>query len=358
MQTSTAHRSTESSRRFSAAELVLLFVLIGLLAGCQSYVRRVDLAEEYFNLANAFYDLEEYERAAEYYREALALDPDLAPATFNLARAYIEAGAYSDAIPVLEELRTEDEANVLVLESLAYAYSEQERYEDAAQLYDEVLSESPYRLSALYSGALVHLRLENTERAGELLERAWEAKPDDIDVLFQYGRVLHLLEDEEKAVSMLSEYVDSAPAGQTDRLLSVARIYADQRYFARALAVYERVLAREPDNARALFGEAELQLTSVEEPLTGIESLTAALEAGFDDEERAADLLERENLLSRTRVTSLLVEYGLVEPDDGAGPEQDGEPDQDGGQDQDATRDEDGAPDNGPDEGDTPDADE
>lgn len=320
MQTSTAHRSTKSNRRFSAAELLLLLVLIGLLAGCQSYVRRVDLAEEYFNLANAFYDLEEYERAAEYYREALALDPDLAPATFNLARAYIEAGAYADAIPVLEELRAEDPANVLVIESLAYAYSEQERYEDAARLYDDVLSESPFRLSALYSGALVHVRLENIGRARELLERAWEAKPDDVDVLFHYGRVLHLDGEGETAASILSEYVDEAPAGQSDRLLTVARIYADERYFARALAVYEQLLAREPDNARALFGEAELQLTAVEEPLAGIESLTAALEAGFDNEERAAGLLEQENLLSRTRVTSLLVEYGLVEPDDdGAG---------------------------------------
>ncbi|NBF41226.1 MAG: tetratricopeptide repeat protein [Spirochaetes bacterium] len=352
MQTSTAHRFTKSSRRFSAVELLLLLFLVGLLAGCQSYVRRVDLAEEYFNLANAFYDLEEYERAAEYYREALSLDPDLAPATFNLARAYIEAGAYSDAIPVLEELRTRDEANVLVVESLAYAYSEQDRYEDAAGLYDEVLSESPYRLSALYSGALVHLRLEDTGRARELLERAWEAQPDDIDVLFQYGRVLHLVGEAETAVSMLSEYVDGAPAGQTDRLLSVARIYADERYFARALAVYERIIAREPDNAGALFGEAELQLTAVEDAPAGVESLTAALEAGFDDEERAAELLEQENLLSRTRVTSLLVEYGLVEPDESAGQEEDGD------QDEDAARDDDGALDAGPDEGDTPDADE
>jgi tetratricopeptide (TPR) repeat protein len=279
-------------------------------------VRRVDLAEEYFNLGNAFYDLEEYERAAEYYSEALALEPDLAPATFNLARAYIEAGASSDAIPVLEELRAGETENVLILESLAYAYSEQERYDAAARLYDEVLAESPYRISALYSAALVHLHLEDAARARALLQRAWEVDPDDLDVIFNYGRVLHLLGETETAVSILSEYADEAPAAQTDRLLSVARIYAEARYFARALAVYDRVLAREADNARALFGEAELQLTAVEEPLAGIENLTAALEAGFDDEERAAELLEQENLLSRTQATSLLVEYGLVEPDD------------------------------------------
>ena len=344
MQTSTAHRSTKSSRRFSGAEIFLFLFLAGLLAGCQSYVRRVDLAEEYFNLANAFYDLEEYERAAEYYREALALEPDLAPATFNLARAYIEAGASSDAIPVLEELRAVEAENVLILESLAYAYSEQERYEDAARLYDEVLSESPYRLSALYSAALVYLSLENTERARELLKRAWEAEPDDLDVIFHYGRVLHLVGETETAVSMLSEYVDEAPAAQTDRLLSVARIYAEERYFARALAVYDQVLAREPDNARALFGEAELQLTAVEEPLAGIENLTAALEAGFDDEERAAELLEREDLLSRTQATSLLVEYGLVAPDEGGsdGADPDADTDTDPDADADADPDEEG----------------
>lgn len=319
----------ESNQRSSAAELLLLLVLVGLFAGCRSYVRRVDLAEEYYNLGNAFYELEDYDRAASYYREALALEPDLAPATFNLARAYIEAGDSAEAIPVLEELRSGDEANVLVLESLAYAYFEQERYEDAARLYDEVLAESPYRPSALYSAALVHRYLENTDRAAELLERAWEANPDDIDVLFHYGSVLHAAGEGEAAVSTLAEYVERAPPEQTDRLLRVARIYADERYFARALAVYEEIRADEPDNARALFGEAELQLTAVEEPSAGIENLSEALEAGFDDEERAAALLERENLLSRTRVTSLLVEYGLVEPDDG--PEEAADSDEGGG---------------------------
>lgn len=294
---------------------VLTAVLTAGLSGCQSYVRRVDLAEEYFNLGNAFYELEDYDRAANYYRRALALEPELAPATFNLGRAYIEAGAYADAIAVLEELAaTETQANVLVLESLAYAYSEQGRYEESAARYEEVIAESPFRVSALYSAALVYGRLERPDRARALLERAWQAQPEDRDILFHYGRVLHETGKGEEAVAILSDYVDSARSDRTDRLGAVARIYADERYFARALSVYEAVLAREPENAQALFGTAALQLTAVEAPAEGVENLQAALDAGFDDEEWSKALLESERLLSRTRVTSLLVEAGLVEP--------------------------------------------
>lgn len=294
-----------------------LAVLIAGLSGCQSYVRRVDLAEEYFNLGNAFYELEDYERAADYYRRALALEPELAPATFNLGRAYVESEAYEDAIDVLEELAAaEGEPNVLVLESLAYAYFEQGRYEDSAARYGEVISQSPFRVSALYSAALVQRQLENTDRARELLERAWQAQPQDRDILFHYGRVLHETGAGEEAVAILSDYVDSASSDRTDRLVATARIYADERYFARALSVYDAVLAREAQNPRALFGKAALELTAVEAPAEGIENLTAALEAGFDDADWAAELLEAEGVLSRTRATSLLVEAGLIEAEE------------------------------------------
>lgn len=297
--------------------------LIVTLAGCQSYVRRVDLAEEYFNLGNAFYELEDYERAAEYYEEALSLEPELAPASFNLARAYIESGDYDEAIRILEELRAEDPDNVLVLESLAYARSERGEFETAASLYEEVLAESAFRVSALYSAALVYDRLEQLDRAGELLERAWETAPDDLDVLFHYARVLHETGESEEAVAVLSDYVDAAPGEQVGRLVEAARIYAEERYFARAISVYDEVLARDETNAVALYGKAVLQLTAVEDAVSGVENLTAALEAGFSDEERAQELLERDDLLSRTQVTSLFVDYGLIEPD-GDGEETEG----------------------------------
>lgn len=302
-------------------------VLLVALAGCQSYVRRVDLAEEYFNLGNAFYELEDYERAADYYQQALDLEPELAPASFNLARAYIESGDYAEAVAILEELRGGDEDNVLVLESLAYAHSQQGRYERAATRYEEVLATSPYRVSALYSAALVYGRLEETERARELLERAWDANPNDADVLFHYGRVLHEAGESEEAVSVLSDYVDAAPAEQADRLNEAARIYADERYFARAVSVYDRILARDETNPEALFGIAVLQLTAIEDAASGVENLTAALEAGFSEEERAVALLEREDLLSRTQVAGLFVDYGLIEPDEGADAAQGGEQD-------------------------------
>ena len=338
MPTSTGHRYTKSRPRSSGGSaattspsrrpqeprtraatvrrssflcaLLVLFVL-GVLPGCTTYVRRDDLAQEYFNLGNDFYELEAYEQATEYYRKALALEPDLATANFNLARAYIETGVYGEAIAILEELRTEDEENVLVLETLAYAYSERRRYDEAIELYETVLDSSPYRVSALYSAGLLYRRREDLERAAELLERAWEAAPNDVDVLYEYGRVLHETEETEQAVAVLSEYVDAAPDEQTERLLEVAGIYSDARYYARAVSVYDGVLEREAENETALFEKAVLQLTVIEEPTAGLETLAAALEAGFSEEERIAAFLAREDVLSRTRVEGILDEYDL-----------------------------------------------
>ncbi|MFO8065386.1 MAG: tetratricopeptide repeat protein [Spirochaetota bacterium] len=291
-----------------------LLAAVVVLLGCETYVRRADLAEEYFNLGNAFYELEGYERAVEYYEKALALEPDLVPANFNLARAYIESGEYAQAIPILESLIEGEEESVLVLESLAYAYTKQERYEDALELYEEVLSLSPFRVSALYSSALIYRRLEEYQNARDLLGRAREAAPEDPDVLYHYGRILYDTDDPDEAVSILSDYLDEAPVNEEeiDRRLEVARIYADERYFARAISTFDQVLEVDANEPTALFEKAALQLTVIEDSTAGEENLRAALEAGFSDEERAEELLEREDLLSRTRVTELLSEAGLL----------------------------------------------
>ena len=311
------HRAPGRCAGAARRTALLLALVVMLLGSCGTYVRRVDLAEEYFNIGNAFYDLEAYENATEYYQKALALDPELVRANFNLARAYIETGVYEDAIVILEELQDDDPENALVLETLAYAYSKRERYDEALELYEEVLGASPFRVSALYSAGVLHRRLDNTERARELLEKAWELTPDDGDVLYDYGLVLHESGEVEQAVAVLSEYVDQAPEEETARLLRVASIYSDERYYARAIEVYDGILDGEPGNEQALFEKAVLNLTVTEEPDAGVEMLRSALEAGFSDTDRISEFLEREDLLSKTRVEAVFNEYELL-PEEGA----------------------------------------
>ncbi|MFP4012284.1 MAG: tetratricopeptide repeat protein [Spirochaetaceae bacterium] len=301
------------------ALVILLALLMLFLVGCRTYVRRTNLAEEYHDLGNAFYEVEAYERAAEYYRKALELEPDLAPASFNLARAYIEAEAYDEAIRILEDLRGEDAQNVLVLEALAYAHSRQRRFQTAVSLYEEVLERSPYRVSALYNAGVMHRRLGNKARAREALQRAYVRERNDASVLYHYGMSLYEDEAYEKAVSVLLDYTDAASVEEESRrMLEVARILSEQQYIARALKLYDRFLAGDAENETALFERAALRLTETEEVEAGIEDLRNALEAGFSDTERAAELLGREELLASRRVEDLLSEYGLLGADEAA----------------------------------------
>ena len=294
-----------------ALAVALSLVVAFLVLGCQSYVPREQLAEEYHNLGNAYYELERYEEAARYYRRALGLNSELTRTDYNLARALIAAEDYPEAIGILETLRAQDPENVTVTETLAYALSQTGDAERAESLYSEVLEASPYRVSALLNSALLLKRQDELERAAALLRRAHDAAPEDPDVLFQLGTTLFAVDEPDRGVALLETYLESEPE-DVARQRSVASTFEEHRYFDRALEAYDRVLEEREQDPEASFGKARILLTAAEDPEAGASALQAAVDAGFSDAEAMTALLEREDLRARERVRSIARDAGLI----------------------------------------------
>lgn len=308
------------------AAIVLSFFLLS----CQSYVPRQDLAEEYYNLGNAYFGLERYEEAANYYRRALNLSPNLERANYNLARSLVAAGDFAGAIALLEELRANEQESVRLTETLAYAELRAGERERAVELYEEVLELSPYRVNALYNLGVIARRADNHRRAAELLSRAGDAAPNDLDVQFHFGLALLATEQPERAIAALERYTTEASDPPLDRLLEIAEAYEEARYFSRALDTYSAVLDRDEQNPGALFGRARVLLTGAEEPEEGLSALRSALQAGFTDDQAISDLLARDDLLEPGRVREVLEENDALpeEPVDSEAAEQPEDPDQ------------------------------
>lgn len=315
---------TRTNSALTTVAAVSLLVL--LFAACQSYVPREDLAEEYYNLGNAYFRLERYDEASDYYRRALTLSPTLERANYNLARSLIAAGNLSDAISLLEELRASDQESVRLTEALAYAELQAGNQDRAIALYEEVLELSPYRVNALYNLGVLARRAGNHQRAADLLARAGDAAPADLDVQFHLGLALLATEQPDRAIAALERYAMDASEPPIPRLIELSRAYEEARFFSRALDIYSSILDREEQHARALFGRARVLLTGAEEPEEGIAALTSALQAGFSDEQALRELLARDGLLVPGRVREVLEENGALpeesSPDEGEAPPQ------------------------------------
>ena len=107
----------------------------------------------------------------------------------------------------------------------------------------------------------------------------------------------------------LEEHPDAA-----DALLALARVEGAQRRYDAALELYadaeQRLAEDDPRGAEAAFERAAILLTAVEDPIAGLEALRTALQRGFDDEQRLADLLVRDDLLYRPLVLDVITTHG------------------------------------------------
>jgi tetratricopeptide (TPR) repeat protein len=298
----------------------ILFASIALLvalSGCTTWVRGPDLAREYYNIGNAFYDLGRFDRAAEYYQRALSLDPRLTPAGFNLARVYADKGRYADATGVLLDLLTGDPDNVLLRETLAYVHYLADEPDRAIARYTEVLALSPFNVNALYNLGRIAEQQSRNDDAIDYYRRASLADPNDAALVFSYGR--RLIEvDAERGAVVLERFLDMQPADR-DRLVATGDSLRRERYFLPARRAYQKVLERSAVDAEALFGMASVLLIGVQDGQAGIERLREALDAGYDNPEEFIALLSARDLADPQAVRLLLDQKGVL-PADAAGP--------------------------------------
>ena len=311
---------------------LLRFAPLLLLGACASDAVG-DLKIEFYNLAGAYYELGQYDRAAEFYNRALAIDPNLLDASYNLARTHIETGRYQAAEEILQELLRRDADNLRFQETLAYSrYRRGDDYQ-ALQLYYALFEQSPFRLNVVYNIALIHQERAEGVLALRFMERAIELAPDDQEISYRYAGLLYnnsataissyysnlggyyaivdLLDEATSRALDLYRNLAGDSETEPDRLLEIAALFTSERFFADALVIYDRLLMDDPRDTTARFRRAELLLTEADEPLEGVAELELALRNGFDDSVAIGELLATDNLLQRARIEQLLTQYEI-----------------------------------------------
>jgi len=302
-------RRSHTRPTLSAWRLVVLLPLSSLLLlACATDPRVTEIAQEYYNLGNLYYELGEYEQSYEFYTRAQELDPDVPASSYNLARLELDRGNVDRAVDILRELRQEEPNNLIILETLAYARHKQGRREAAIELYREILQEDPGRVSSLYNLSVL---LGDSEEAIGLLKEANRLAPEDADVL---RRLVSLLADQERpeeAVVYLERLRRLVAEDRAD-LEAVASRYEELDYPQEAVETYDLLLELAPSEARYHFAQARLLLTTIGDDRRGLAALEEALQRGFADAEAIEELLASQELVAPVEVEQLLDERGLL----------------------------------------------
>jgi tetratricopeptide (TPR) repeat protein len=141
--------------RCSAVPFIFIISAAGLLLCCrtngiddlpvpsETRILRKNLATEYYSIAEAYFDLKKYDKAADYYKLAMK-DPALRTAAYyKLGRAYALGKQWNDAEKIFRTLLKRDPENLSISISIAYITAMKGDTENALLMYRNLIEKKP-----------------------------------------------------------------------------------------------------------------------------------------------------------------------------------------------------------------------
>lgn len=134
---------------------------------------------EYYSIADEYFKLKNYSKAAEFYTKAASSDALHNAAIFNAARSFALAKNWDEAKKIYLEIEAADGENFEVKQSLAYIYAMSGEFEKSEEIYKGLIETNPDLSEALVNYTIVLLSQEKYEDAKANLDLLKEKFPDE-----------------------------------------------------------------------------------------------------------------------------------------------------------------------------------
>jgi tetratricopeptide (TPR) repeat protein len=201
----------------------------------------------------AYTQSQEFAKAAEYFRKALAIDPRLLPARKNLATVLWFLDRKGESEREFRELAKERPEDPVPQLYLGLAEFERKRFA-AAKLHfrsaGELAMDNPEVLPAVLE---TFLATKDAGGTAELLGKVPRANPD---LAVRAAAVLHRYGEHERSTAILEQALDPARP-RPDALLLLADSYDKAQQPERAYDAYSAAIKADPANEQAYLGVAQ-----------------------------------------------------------------------------------------------------
>ena len=203
-------------------------------------------AKRAFKDGNVQYAQQEYKRAAVFYEEAIANDPEVQYAYFFLANSYDnlykpsrkgepENDAYlAKAIQFYEksaQVEQDPTYKKRAMEYLVAAYGPDKMNDPTKQkpLVDQMIQLDPQDVTNYFALAKINEDEGDYEKAEEVLNRAKEARPNDPQVYLQLAGFYNRQEEFEKTIEALTQRAALEP-NNPEAYYTISTYYWDKAY--------------------------------------------------------------------------------------------------------------------------------
>ncbi|MFH2055686.1 MAG: tetratricopeptide repeat protein, partial [bacterium] len=191
---------------------VALTVLACIVANVNLLGYRTDLgAHGYHTMATLYDEAGDLASAEEYYRKALAVDPELPESLNDLAMLLAYQGRYDEAIQLLERGVANDPGSRVTRFNLASFYVEVGRLDEAVTLFSRFLEEWPSEIEAWNKLGNIYFRRGDYGSALNCFERTTALDSSYVDGYYNAAIAQYQLGHIEAAAAAFNQVLEHDP---------------------------------------------------------------------------------------------------------------------------------------------------
>ncbi|MCW3461965.1 tetratricopeptide repeat protein [Chitinophaga nivalis] len=212
-------------------------------------------ADSLFFAAQRSKMLGDYRTAITQYSDYLRLNRKNATVYYELARLFMEVQSPGNALIFARRAVAIDADNHWFQVTLADAYAVNERYDSAAMIFEGLTNRYPDNEDYLYNKAIL-LGKANKPASSLAAFDQLESKAGVVEeLIYQKQKLLLKMSMVDEAAAEIQKLIDQSPR-EIRYYYLLAEIYDANDRIKDAAAVYNTILQKDPDNARALIALA------------------------------------------------------------------------------------------------------
>jgi protein O-GlcNAc transferase len=186
-----------------------------------------------------------YSKAVEYLTKSLTLDPCFDQARENLASAYLETEDYDKAWLNYQKIIEKNSDAATAINHCGLVLYRIGKYAEAVNWHEKALEKDPKLVSAYTNAALALEELERYPEAQTYHQKALQFKPNSAQILTNLAKLLYKMGCYELAESHLKRAIDSSP----DYALAYSNlgaVYLQKGSFAKSIQSFQQAVGLNP----------------------------------------------------------------------------------------------------------------
>jgi len=191
------------------------------------------------------------------FNEVLRRDAKNDAALYELSKIAFEAGNMDKSIEFAQNAIKLNPNNEFYYQYLAEAKGEKKDFIGAAKVYENVIQLKPKEYDYYYDWAYMLTKAEKYKDAIEVYDLLEQKTGVQEEVIFQKQPLYIKLGNIEDAVKDIEKLVKLYPS-DTRYIALAGELYLSNKMYEKALQTYNRIIAKEPNNADALLAIADI----------------------------------------------------------------------------------------------------